>query len=182
MGKISLEIYDKFFKLIPDHYREAELCAERKRSLRQGVHVNYCEREKKVPTTNRPQSDYAETKQSIKIKVERISNLKKAINIRNQQRDKIKIDDIDDVDVEKIQELIEESDDEMPPIIDEAGPSQQPNNEEEADSIIEIISPNGAIASTSNMDCADQTTRMETDKEFSLEYSYTTDVSTSIIK
>lgn len=141
--------------------------------------MDYSETKKKKPSNNRPLTDYAETKQSINIKIERISNLKKAIYIRNQQRDKILIEDIDDNDVDEIQNLIEESDDEIPSNIEEIVPSKHSNtiNDEEVDDTIQIVADNAATALASHI--ATGIHRMEIDEEFSVQYSYTTGVSNS---
>lgn len=87
------------------------------------------------------------------------------------------VEDIDENDVVEIQNLIEECDDEIPSNIEEIVPSNHPNNHEEVDDTIQIVADNGATALASHI--ATSIPRVEIDEFFSLQYSYTTDVSNS---
>lgn len=130
---------------------------------------DYCENEKKKPLRRPPKSECAKIKEKIKINVERIANLKKAISLHNRLIDKTSIDDVDEID-----DLLDGSDDEMPPSTDiiRAGSSMQGENDES----IVIVSENmmyddAPIAITTGI------ALVKVDNEFSVEYCYTSDVS-----
>lgn len=136
-----------------------------------------------------PRNKYAKLKKQIEIKIERISALKKGLCVNNQLRDKNDIECVED-DVAEIFDLLDGSDDEMPqesempeqieiPQRNEIevtpSPSRNANTDENEDSV-EIITENGiGIAATNEITAGIEP--IQVDSEFSLQYSYTTDVS-----
>lgn len=94
--------------------------------------------------------------------------------IRNQQRDKQKIQDPD---VDAIDDLFDESDDDSVADIDEieARPSTSANTDESMDDLVEIVVHNGLTTNMGGTTSA--IAQMEVDTEFSLEYSFVVDVS-----
>lgn len=158
-----------------DTYEQAKSITEKKNRLR-CVAVDYCEkkeeRKKRSQTQRRPRSEHETIRQQIKIKIERISNIKKALNIHNQQRDKMQIQDVD---LEEIDELLDETEDEMPSDIVEieAGHYQLAQNDGAADDLIEIGSHAGIRTNTISTGIDP----IQVDNTFSVEYSFTVDVS-----
>lgn len=123
---------------------------ERKSRLRRVAPVDYDEREKKKPICDRPKTAKTEcaiAKERISALIDEMSMLNKAICIHNRLKDKISIDDVD-----AIQELLDDSDD-------------------DDDGTVEIEDISSKYPSTS----AFQNFRV--DKEFSLQYAFSTDVS-----
>lgn len=159
---------------ILDTNAQAETIAAKKKRLRRIAPVDYCEREEKKQLSRRPLNGCARIKGKIKIKIERISNIKKALYIRNQQRDKQKIQDPD---VDAIDDLFDESDDDSVADIDEieARPSSSANTDESMDDLVEIVAQNGLTTNAGGTTSA--IAQMEVDTEFSLEYSFVVDVS-----
>lgn len=141
--------WKKFNLSIPDNYRAAELCAERKSRLRCKVPVDYDEKEVRKPKRSRPKTEYAKLKEKIFCTIEHMTKLNKELCIHNRLRDKVSI-----ADVEEIEELLDDSDseDEVPVDLDQ----------------IQIES--------SRSDEASPIQNLMVDKEFSLEYGFITDV------
>lgn len=204
-----------------DTYREAKIYLDKNRAI---TPLNYSEddREGYVPvqrSLNEQQQEMASVYERIRIKAERITNLKKALNVLNIQNDKRKIEDIDLSDVDEFDVLLsdEETIDE-PNMNDRQNPMNcesvsitampiQPNVfASEAGPSYLAITPNRALIRTLDVNGNDplqneNTTggaqdddlivigsrcldRITTDTElyqvdglFSLEYSYTTNVS-----
>lgn len=97
-----------------DTYREAKIYVDKNRAI---TPINYSEddRERHVAVQrqlNEQQQEMANAYERIRIKSERITNLKKALNILNIQHDKRKIEDIDLSDVDEFDVLL--SDEETP--------------------------------------------------------------------
>lgn len=61
----------------------------------------------------RPRSECAIIKRDIKVKIDRISKLKRDLYFRNVTRDKYKIQDVCHEDIDEMDDLLAESDDEM---------------------------------------------------------------------
>lgn len=163
-----------YLKYYLETYKQAKSFAEKKKSLRCNIPIDYCEKDFKIPKQNRPQSACAQIKKKVEIKIERISNLKKALYIRNQESDMIRLDELD---VDEMDDLLDESDDEMPPDISvtNTDPSSLANADETADDVIEI----NATARIVTPECLITTgiDPIEVDEEFSLEYCFVNDVS-----
>lgn len=140
-----------FCVFILDSYRAAESCAERKSRLRCLIPIDYDEREKKVKKRIRPKTEYSKVIEKISNTIENMSALKKEIYIQNRIKDKISVDDLSE-----IEDLLDDSD----------------SDSEETIDIIEADSTHadGQSSSTSAIE------NLKVDTEFSLEYSFTTDV------
>lgn len=119
----------------------------------------------------------AQIKKKIQIKCEHLSLLKSAINVLNRQNDRREVLDVCESDCDEINDLIAASDqrnEEVPTNMDECeidGPSGIANDDD-LDDLLLIGQP---AASTSSVIRAG-IIPFEVDKEFSLEYTYTTDV------
>lgn len=109
--------------------------------------LDYDENDKKDTKRKRPKTEYALLKDEIFTTIEHITNLNRALYVQNKL-----IDDLDE-----IQELLDNSD------------SDSDSDEELIE--IEASSSNAHEVSTSS------TQNLQIDREFSLEYGYTTDVS-----
>lgn len=140
----------KFYLCIPDNYRAAELCAERKSRLRCKVPVDYDEKEVREPKRSRPKTEYAKLKQKIFGTIEHMSKLNMELCVHDRLWDKISI-----ADVEEIQELLDDSDS------DDEVPVDLYQNQFDS----------------SRSDEASAVQNLKVDKDFSLEYGFTTDVS-----
>lgn len=141
--------------------------------------MNYSEYEEKRKrgTLNRNDSDTSRAKEQLKIKSERITSLKKAIHVLNQQKDKKEVVDLDNSDIEQFEDLLDEAghlDDEIPTTINECGSgSSTLATNDDTDDLILIGAPR-STAITAGI------SPIELDREFSLEYTYTTDVSPKV--
>lgn len=135
------------YSFFPDNYQAAESCAERKRRLRCVTPVDYDENDKKDPKRKRPKTKYARVKDEILTTIERMTNLNHALYVQNRL-----IDDLDE-----ICELLDNSD------------SDSDSDEEMIE--IEASSSHSYNAYTSSSQ------NLQIDREFSLEYGFTTDVS-----
>lgn len=154
------------FVFILDNYSRAKLSAAEKGRLRRLVPINYCENEKKNPVRRcAPKSECAKIREKIMINVERITYLKRGISIHNRLKDR---------DVEEIQELLNSSDEDT--VEDEAAPLSVTNNDESAEDLIDMVSEMDYLVDEPN-EITTGITGLEGDRDFSLEYGYTTDVS-----
>lgn len=140
--------------------------------------VNYCEDGPKRKRRDHVPTDVEIVIEEIKIKVERLTHLKRSIDVLNRQHDKKEVMDIDDDDIEEFNKLLEAKDnerDEVPRTIDECdfGTSNDATNDDSD----ELIVMNSGPASSGIITGI---TGIEIDEEFSMQYSYTTDVSSSI--
>lgn len=142
----------EFYVIILDNYRAAELCAERKSRLRCVLPIDYDEKDKKQPKNrSRPKTEYGKVNEKISKAIEDICELKKALYIQNLIKDKISVDDLSE-----IEDLLDDSD-----------------SEDESTTIddFETDSSHADGASPPAIQ------NLHVDREFSLEYSFTTDVS-----
>lgn len=140
--------------------------------------VNYDESDvKRKRKPNSTQTDVAEIKQQIQIKCEHLSLLKRAINTLNRQHDRREVLDVCESDCDEINDLIEPSDqqnEEVPINMDECdigGPSGIANDDD-SDDLLVIGHPSSSTSRVIRTGIIP----FEVDKEFSLEYTYTTDV------
>lgn len=133
--------------------------------------VDYCEespKKKKRPRSPKGlQKQIAEVKGKIQIKSECITHLKKAIYILNIEHDKRKIADLD---VEEYIILLDDGD-YTPPCTNDAGPSNLLLNHE--DDCIEV---NRRRPAPQMSTITTGISKVMVDRDFSLEYSYTTKV------
>lgn len=135
--------------------------------------MNYCESPKKKKRHSSPKGHrkkIADALNKIRIKSEVITCQKKAIYILNLENDGRKIEDLNDTDIEEYHDLIDDDND-VPQDMDDVGRSDSPADDEE---VVECIFP------TTNSETAIIRTGIaliETDKDFSSEYSFTINVS-----
>lgn len=134
-----------------DSFAEAEMDLLQRSRLRCLLPKDYRENKREMRPTLRPHSANGNLRRKINIKIERIFNLQKALNIQNKQRDKIEIQEINEEDIAELQVLLDDDDTDTVSIDDDETPT-----------------PNALVP-------------LEVDKELSLEYSYTTDVSIFIL-
>lgn len=134
-------------------------------------------RKRRYPNGNL--SSAGQVKQKIKIKCEHISRLKGAIGALNRQHDRREVLDVCISDCEEINDLItapDQQNEEVPTTMNECedGLSNLANDDDSDDSLAIITPPSSSpsIIRTGIMPS-------EVDKEFSCEYTYTTDVSSS---
>lgn len=150
-----------------DTYKEAKDYAFKKRKL---PPVNYCESRKKKKRQLRPTAQrkrIAGIAKNIRIKSERLTLLKKAIYILNRDSDKREIADLD---VQEYNELFDD-DDYTSPCTKKADPTQLPSNPDDECIVVETGNRvTQMIAATSEM------IELKVDRDFSLEYSYSTTV------
>lgn len=138
------------------------------------VPLNYCESPKKKRRASSPKGyrkRIADIKSKLKVKSEHLSRLKKAIGILNRQVDKKNIDVLSDTELEEYDELVDDNDNVLQNTTDAPHLPTIDDND-----CIEVSADNRAIranAITTGVDVAE----LLTDRDFSLEYSYTTDVS-----
>lgn len=132
--------------------------------------MNYCESTQKKKRQLRPTGQrkrIADTKEIIRIKSERLTLLKEAIYILNRDSDKRQIADMD---VQEYNNLLDDND-YTTPCTSEAGPSQLPSNPDDECIIVETGKRvTQIITATSEM------SELKVERDFSLEYSYTTKV------
>lgn len=144
--------------------------------------MNYGESKAKRQRRDSWQNDIERVVEEIKIKVERMTYLKRSIDVLNRQHDKREVMDLEEGDIEEFNKLLEAKNidnEEVPTTIDEceAGQSKEVSNDD-SDDVIFIDSqrklPPGPKGITTGI------APIAIDGNFSLEYTYTTDVSTSI--
>lgn len=157
--------------LFPDTYKEAKLYMQKRRSV---LPVNYCEEigrtERNVRPLNEKQKRIMELKTEIKIKSERLTYLKKAVFVFNQQIDKRKVEIIDEDDLEEFEELIDDDDMEY----DVENGSVPVSNADLSDNVSLI---EGGRELNEQRALLPGVEPLQIDSNFSLEYSYTNDVS-----
>lgn len=140
--------------------------------------VNYCEDDEKKTRRrrNKKPTDIAKVKMQLKIKLERITLLKKAVRVLNRHEDNRRMETIDDDDLHEFENLLEEQsdrDDEVPMNIEqiEASSAHLSMNNDTDDLILvndePHLTPSGIVTGIDPI---------EVDTEFSREYSFTTDV------
>lgn len=133
---------------------------------------DYCERQKRHGNRKgQPHSIGADLRRKIEIKVERICNLRAALCIQNYQRDKMRVDIIEDDDVDEMADMLDDSDDDGGEIFVPDG--LRPNTIEAIDDDIVLI---GAVSVGEENLIRTGVQTLEVDNQLSLEYSYTTDV------
>lgn len=84
--------------------------------------VDYCEDKPKRKRRDHVPTDVENVIEEIKIKVERLTHLKRSVDVLNRQHDKKEVMDIDDDDIEEFNKLLEAKDnerDEVPITVDE---------------------------------------------------------------
>lgn len=157
---------------LSDSYAEAKNYIKKRRAL---IPLNYCELTKKKRRVLKPKGHrkkIADTKLKIKVKSEHLSRLKKAIGILNRQIDKRCIDVVSDTELEEYEDLIDDNGS-VPQNTNGTSQSHSPTNDD--DDCIILGAGNETTrtnAITTEMDAAE----LLIDREFSLEYSYTTSV------
>lgn len=196
----------RVFHRLADTYAQAKSFATKARMIDP---MNYSENDvkpqRKRRQLNSPQNEMAEVQGALKIKVERVSNLKKALCFLNLQNDKRRIEDIDECDVEEYDVLLSEDETEgcpspvtvsmrsnclANPTQTTTIPMQSANNAGTANGSYLPVDPkmnatdgsecNDVIGIGSNgMNSAIRTgiDPLQTDPKFSLEYSFATEVS-----
>lgn len=157
---------------LSDSYAEAKNYIQKRRAL---IPLNYCESPKKKRRATNPrghQKKIATIKSKLKVKSEHLSRLKKAIGILNRQIGRRCIDVISDTELEEYDDFIDDNDS-VPQ--NTKGTSQSHSTTNDDDDCIMIGAGNRTTrtnAITVGMDAAE----LLIDRDFSLEYSYTTDV------
>lgn len=141
--------------------------------------MNYCERGTKRQRCDRGQNDIERGLEEIKIKVERITYLKRSIDVLNRQHDKREVMHLDDDDIDEFNKLLEarETHNEEAPANTDVCEARQ-SNIDDSDDIVII----GSQRKLPPKPCSITTgiAPMEIDGGFSLEYTYVTDVSSSV--
>lgn len=115
----------------------------------------------------------ADIKKHIKVKLERITNLKKALRILNLENDKRNIDHVAESDLDEYDDLLD--DDYVPRNVDHVSETLSTSNVDVDNDCIEVGNSNPTPQSkaiTIGVDAGD----LQLDKDFSQEYSYTIDV------
>lgn len=140
--------------------------------------MNYDESDgKRKRKPNCKQTAVAQVKERIRIKCEHMTRLKSAINALNRQHDRREVLDLCESDCEEINDLIVESDgqnEEVPTNMSECevdGPLEIANDGD-LDDLLLIDPPSVSASSAIRAGILP----IEVDREFSLEYTYTTDV------
>lgn len=137
--------------------------------------LNYCESPKKKRGVSNPRGHrlkIVELKSKLKVKLENVSLIKKAIRVLNRQVDKKCVDVISDVELEEYDDLIDNSGS-VPQNTN--GTSQSHSSTNDEDDCIMIGA--GSQSTRTNaimvgMDAAE----LLIDRDFSMEYTYITDV------
>lgn len=111
--------------------------------------------------------------QQIKVKSERITALKRALGTMNRDSDKRCIVDLDQLDLDEYDDLLD--DDETPQCIADV-PTPQTSSNEEVDDDCFAINTDQQATQPNIMTIGVEEMLLEIDRDFSLEYSYTTDV------
>lgn len=161
---------------LADTYEQAKKYVEKKKRVR-AFPVSYCELSPKKKRLNH-QNDIATAMEEVRVKVERLTYLKRSIDVLNRQLDKREIMDINDEELEEFRDLLTEAGTGnvgMPTTIDEceAVSSERANIDSEDCILIEphIRSASGSSNISTGID------PLDIDRDFSVEYTYTTDVS-----
>lgn len=90
---------------------QVQICHERKLRLRRNVPKNYCENIRKRPKKILPpKSQYDILMEQIQCKIERITGMREGILIGNKERDKVKIQSLDEDDIDEMDDILIESD------------------------------------------------------------------------
>lgn len=153
---------------LSDSHAEATNYIDRRRGF---YPLNYCESTKKKRRVSKPtgyRKEIADIKSKIKVKSEHLSRLKKAIGILNRQIDKRCIDVISDTELEEYDHLID----------DNGSVPQNSNGTSQADSTTNddddciLIGPGNQTTRANAITAAE----LLIDRDFSLDYTYTTDV------
>lgn len=167
-----------FLLCFVDTKEEARLYLSRKRRL-SPVNYDESDEKRKYRQSNGNQSAAALVKEKIRIECEHISRLKSAIGALNRQHDRREVLDVCESDCEEIDDLItapDQQNEEVPTSMDECKrvPSKFAEDGDSDDSLIFIASStlHSSIIRTGIIP-------LEVDNEFSLEYTYTTDVRSS---
>lgn len=156
---------------LSDTYKEAKEYASKKRYQDR---VNYCESANKNKRRSSPKGHrkkIADALGNIRIKSELITRKKKALYILNLENDGRKVEDLNDTDIEEYQGLIDDDNNGVPQDMDDIARSSLPVDDEDLDDCIIIR----AIGDTAIIKTG--TALIEVDKDFSNEYSFTTNVS-----
>lgn len=139
--------------------------------------MNYDESDEKPirRKTNGNQSGVAQFKKKIRIECEQLSRLKSAIGALNRQYDRREVLDVCESDCEQINDLIaspDQQNEEVPTNMTEceAGSSNIVTAADPDDVLLIGLSPTTSVIRTG-------ITPFEVDRDFSLEYTYTVDVS-----
>lgn len=115
-------------------------------------------------------SEVTALKEEIRVKIEKIACLKKAVSIANREHDKIHLQELqpDSEDVDEIDDILYyESDDDMAAV----ETNKQPNADDSDSDVIEIDPNESRPSITVGVPC------VEIDRDFSLEYTFVRDVS-----
>lgn len=159
--KQSNIILVKLLSYISDSYYDAKAFKERKRVV---APVKYLTEQKrvKVPVRNKK---IAELKEQIKNKAEMITHLKRVLLIFNQVADRKMVQMIPHEDLDEFDALIED-DDEPEPTADTNEESAAFDVNDDA-LVVEEMSPRNVLPGAKPL---------QTDRTFSIEYTFTTDV------
>lgn len=157
-----------FFRV--DTYKEAKLYVSKKRRMYPVVYSEHVEKKKRI-NPNSAQTDIAVAKNELKIKLEYMTRFKNALRILNQQNDQKEIANLDDSDIEEFECLLDGDEPNVPVNMDDYEPNSSKLASEDDVGDLFVVSAPEPTSITTGVD------PVEIDKEFSIEYSYTTDVS-----
>lgn len=153
---------------VADSYYKAFMHAQKSRPV---IPKNYSEQKRTIPTQrrlNNRQNPVTKLKCEIRIKSERISNLKKAIIVYNQQIDKRNVETIGGDDLAEFEALI---DDDM--VREREIETAPVPLDEESDDVLIIGNESEPIGQGVMLPGVEP---LQVDRNFSLQYTYTTDV------
>lgn len=169
--------FELYYYCFSESYSEAKIYAKKKRPI---FPMDYCESQKRKKCQSKPkghQKHIADLKENIKVKSEHLSLLKRAVRILNRAYDKKNIDNVDEMDLQEYDDLIDAGSC-VPQNMEVFGTSQSLSNEETDDDCVVVGAGSRTRATRTNAITEGVgEVELQIDKDFSLEYSYTTDVS-----
>lgn len=151
---------------ILDTYDESETYASKKRPWRP---MDYCEISPKKPSA--VAVEMTQAKAELKIKVERLTNLNKALVVLNLQNDKRRVELVTDSDLEEIEDIMDTEPDHD--AIHRSDNAPQALNDTDSEDVIIL----GPVNQPKQPSLSIGVLPLEVDEDLSVQYSFIVDVS-----